>query len=105
MLDELIEDSSESYETILLSLMDKSNISMKTEIHRPLALTQLNTVANWLKSEGLVQEANMIYSYIEKYLEYMVSFDRKARTEIIAALTEGLKRQMSLSEKLTRPPD
>lgn len=105
MLDELIEDSSESYETILLSLMDKSNISMKTEIHRPVALTQLNAIADWLKAEGMLKEAKIIYNYIEKYLEFMVSYDRKARTEVIAALTEGLKRQMSLTEKLTRAPD
>jgi len=105
MLDELIEESGESFETILLALMDKANISMKTEIHNPLVLTQLHAIADWLKAETLYKEAKIIYKYIKKYLEYMVSYDRKARTEIIAALTEGLKRQMSLSEKLTRPPD
>lgn len=105
MLDELFEDSGDSYETILMEMMNKKNIVMKTEIHKPVPLTKLEILADWLKAEGMKKPSIMIKKFNITHLEHMVSYQRKGRTELFGALTEGLKRQMSLSEKLTRPPD
>ena len=105
MLDGLLEDNGESYETILLEMMNKDNIVMKTEIHKPVALTKLEILADWIKSEGMRKPSKVIKNFDIKYLEHMVSFQRKGRTEVFGALTEGLKRQMSLTEKLTKQPD
>lgn len=105
MLDELFEDSGDSYETILIEMMNKKNIVMKTEIHKPIPLTKLEILADWLNAEAMKKPARMIKNFNIKLLEHMVSFDRKGRTEVFGALTEGLKRQMSLSEKLSKPPD
>lgn len=96
---------SDSMQKILVSMMDPKNIETKTEIELPLPLAQLYTMAMVLKLEGVEELADIIIKFIDRYLVYMVSRDRQGRKEIIAALTEGLREERKLREKLTSNPE
>lgn len=89
-LGDLFKGEDESIEKILLSLLDKENILMKSEIHMPLNLTRLKTIGHWLVLEGQEDNAKLLFNFVLDYAEIMVSFDRKSREEIIRAI-EGLK--------------
>jgi hypothetical protein len=109
-LDDLFQTSDESFEKILLTMLDEKGISTKTEIHKPLNLTRLETIAQWLRIEAtsaspeeaieLIACAELIEGFVKKYRINMVSFNRKSRLEVIQALTEGLKEERSLADKL-----
>jgi hypothetical protein len=101
---ELISENEESFEKILLALLDKENLTMKTEIQKPLNLTRLYIFGAWLKAEKMDRCSQLIDSFIQKYLEFMVSNKRQSRKEIIQALTEGMKSERTLREKLTEKP-
>ena len=94
-----------SFHKILTDLIDSENVALKTEIANPLAVAQLKIIAISLQNEALEQSSAVILEFIEWFLTYMVSYDRKSRTEIIAALTEGLKAERTLGDKLTKSPE
>lgn len=101
ILDDLMTYDEESYQKILLSLMaNDENISMKTEIQRPLNLTRLVTFAFWLNMEGEPDAAQAVELFVNKYQVFMVSNQRKSREEIIRALTEAVKEDRTAMEKL-----
>lgn len=86
---------------ILISLLDPHNIDTKTEIEMPMPLAQLMTMGEVLNDQGVPEAKKSIGILVEKYLVYMVSHNRQGRKEIIQALTEGLKEERKLREKLT----
>jgi len=100
LFSDLFQVEEDSFEKILITLLDKENITMKTDIKNPLNLIKLKTLANLLRIEGLIEEANLIDNFITGYLEYMVSYNRQSRKEIIQALSEGLKEERTVGEKL-----
>lgn len=95
----------DSLQKILVSMMSPEGIETKTEIDVPQSLAQLDTLASILKSQGFIELADWIFSYIRKYLTYQVSKEREGRKEIFRALTEGIKEERALREKLTSPPE
>lgn len=94
----------ESPQKILVSLLNKDNVEMKTEIQRPLKLAQLKTIENWCRSEKLYKCANAIETFINHYLVYMVSHDRQSRKETIQALQALMTNERTIGEKLTETP-
>ena len=104
MLQGLIPSEDESFEKILLALLDTKGVVTKTEIQRPLNLARLKAFGNWCKSEGLTEPAEFVDEFIKIYLEYMISNKRQSRKEVIQALAEGIKAERSLGEKLTSKP-
>lgn len=94
----------ESPEKILLSLLDKDNVEMKTEIEEPLRLAQLKTVENACATEKLRRCAKSIKIFIYNYLVYQVSHDRQSRKETIQALQALMTNERTIGEKLTEPP-
>lgn len=96
---------SDSMQRILISLLDPEKIDTKTEVELPMPLAQLYTMALILKLEGVDDLSQIIIGFIDKYLVYMVSRNREGRREIIQALTEGLKQERKLRDKLTNYPD
>lgn len=84
---------------------DPKSVAPKTEIEVPLALAQLKTIAVILRQDGYPDLADIIEEFIGSYLVYMISRNREGRREIIQALTEGLKEDRALREKLTSPPE
>jgi len=105
MFDDLLRTEEESFEKILISLLEEDNVAMKTEIQKPLNLTRLECLAGWLKAEKMKKSAKLIETFVLSYRINMVSNKRQSRKEIIAALTEGLKEERSATEKLTQPPE
>ena len=69
-----------SFHKILTDLIDSKNVALKTEIANPLAVAQLRIIAISLTKEKLTQSATVIIEFIEWFLTYMVSHDRKSRT-------------------------
>lgn len=94
----------ESLERILIRLLQSEDIELKTEIQKPLNLARLNLLADWLMIENCPNASKMIKEFIQSYLKYMVSHNREGRKEIIQAIAEGMKRDKSLTDKLTTPP-
>lgn len=103
-LDDMIVQSDETTEKILARLLDSNDIEMKTEIQNPLNLARLFSVADALTHEGYKSSGKLLTSFINIFLLYMTSFNRKRSTEIVTALTEALKREKTMVDKLTQPP-
>ena len=89
---------------ILVSLMDPNNIKMKTEISLPMPMAQLVILASVLEKEGVPDLPEIMREFVKEYLILQVSHNREGRKEIIAALTEGLKEERKLRDKLTTEP-
>ena len=105
MLDELVRIEEESYQKILSDMLSEEHIKTKTEIRKPLAMTRLEMSGVWLESEGMTESAKFIELFAEKFRINMISNNRQSRKEIIQALTEGLKQERTMGEKLTSPPE
>ena len=104
ILDGLMDVQEESFEKILITLLDEENVAMKTEIERPINLARLKILDICLENEVMFKSAKVISNFIDNYLIYMVSNKRQSRKEIIQALTEGLKQERTIGEKLTKTP-
>lgn len=89
-----------SYEKILSQLLTEGNIDLKSDLKNPMALTQLASLSKWCEKEKLTKTQEMIDSFIEKYLRYMVSHNRKSRTEIVQAFNDIYKDNLSRKDKL-----
>ena len=94
-----------SLNKILISLIsDKKNISLKTELHNPLGLSVLNMLADYFESKDYPISAGILRDFIETYMEYMVSYKRKSRKEVIKALTGWMdKINTELSANTIKP--
>ena len=90
---------------ILNSLQDKENVEMQTEIQQPLNLTRLETLAKWCGDEKAFDSQATLNTFVYDYRINMVSFDRKSRKEIITALTESIKEERKLTDKLMTLPE
>lgn len=92
-----LKDSSElSIQDILVSLIsDKENLTLKTEIHNPRGITALSLLKEYFKGIKCSVTANIIGKLIDVYLEYMVSYNRKSRKEIIKALSSWIEKEYS----------
>lgn len=91
---------------ILNDLLDaKKNLELKTHIYNPKDLAGLFIEAQHYKSEELEECGDLVESYIEIYLKYMVSKDRESRKEIIRAVSSMFDKEtirMSISDKMTK---
>jgi hypothetical protein len=93
-----------SYEDILFSLLDSSDLELKTDIKQPQKLSGLRIYAEYLKDIGFENAGKYIELYIEILNKFMVSYNRQSRKEIITAVRSMFERtstSLSLSERLT----
>lgn len=96
VFDEFTKSSDLSLHDILVSLIsDKTNISLKTEIHNPKALTFLFMFKEYVKTKGYEKFSDFLNSSINIYMEYMVSHNRKSRKEVIKALSSWYEREFA----------
>lgn len=73
---------------ILNNLLDgEINLDLKTQVHKPRKLSVLVAITKYLESINFKYSSNTLKVFIEQYLRYMVSFDRKSRKEIIKAIS------------------
>jgi hypothetical protein len=87
-------DDEETIERILVKLIEGGDdIAMKTDMPRPMNVVRLSTLADWLQQEGFLDSATLIRDFVDYYMHYMVSNQRKGRKEIIRALSDRLKNE------------
>ena len=94
-----------TYEKILSSLLNSEDLNLKTEIKSPQKLAGLFIYAKYLSQLNLTDSKDLIETYIDILNEYMVSYNRASRKEIIEAVRSMFEKattSYSLSEKLTR---
>ena len=90
-----------SIQHILQSLISgKGNISLKTEINNPTSLALLSLIGTWFKGKGYIKSSKTIESFIQLYMEYMVSNKRKSRKEVIKALSAWIEKMSQNPEQL-----
>lgn len=104
LLGGLIRRENETYEKILVRLLEPDNVETKTQVDNPIALTRLDILSSWLRNEGVKGAANLVKDFAHDYRINMVSYKRQSRTEVVKALTEGIRQERTLAEKLTTTP-
>lgn len=104
VFDELIPTEDISLQQILNNLLDgKHNLDLKSEIFKPKDLASLKIFAEYLGKLEYKKSQIIIENFIKTYLRYMVSFERKSRSEIIKALSNLIEKENSdISRKLTK---
>jgi hypothetical protein len=92
MSDEFLEnpfdsgDDSLNVDVIFNKLLTSDDIALKTELHNPLVVAQLKNLANYFNSINLTLCASTIEGFIEAYCQYMVSYKRQGRLEIVKGI-------------------
>src|SRR4030066_2103146 len=104
LLGGVISRDDDTFQKILVKLIDPMNPETKTEIHDPLALTRLLAIADWCEAEKAIKTAATLRAFAHEYRVNMISFNRQSRKEVVQALTEGLKQERTMAEKLTSKP-
>ena len=100
ILEELKQVKDITAQEILSNLLDGSeNLDLKTHINKPKQLAGLNVVCNLLENSEFTKSSDIIRSFIEIYLRYMVSYNRMSRTEVIKALSHII--EVEESNRLT----
>lgn len=78
----------DDYSQIIKSLIEPSNVELKTELSNPQAVTALTILADWCEAERMTKTSELINSYLTRYRIDMVSNSRKSRTEVVTAVSE-----------------
>lgn len=104
LLSGLIARDEETFEKILVKLLEPTDVETKTEVQEPIPLTQLDILAVWLENEGARKSSTLTKAFAHQFRINMVSHKRQSRTEVVKALTEGIKQERTLSEKLMTKP-
>lgn len=97
---------------ILSELLNDKDISLKTELKNPLAITRLEIFAMCIDTEfsrhGITSNfekeevttcAEIIMKFVNIYKQNMVSYKRKSRKEIIEAIANLKKEERSFTDK------
>lgn len=102
LLEDLKKSGNTSAEEILSKMMQSDNIELKTQIEAPLELTNLKVIETLLRDYNFTKSANVIHTFIDSYLKYMVSYKREGRKEIIDALKGLMEKetQKTFTQKL-----
>ena len=92
-----------TFEKILNALLDgKHNLDLKTHINKPKQLAGLKIVENVLKKAKCNISSGIINAFTEKYLRYMISYNRLSRKETIRAISEPRKEIEAEKSKFTK---
>jgi hypothetical protein len=88
ILDNPFDDGNDSLnvDIIFNKLLTNDDIALKTELHNPLALAQLKTLAEYFKTINFTNCEKTINAFITAYCEYMVSYKRQGRLEIVKGI-------------------
>ena len=103
MFKEIIPKTDLSLITTLNNLLDsENNLHLKTHIHKPIHITILTLIADYIKLSGHKPPSDLLFNFIENFLENMVSYKRLSRTEIIKAISslQQTKDDLTNTQKL-----
>lgn len=81
-------------------LKSDKDLPLKSHIENPVALATLSVLAEYLEKKELKKSANILKIFIRVFLEYMVSYKRLGRKEIIEAFKSRIEKEER--EKLQR---
>ncbi len=91
-------ESSELYDVIKQLMTGNADLDLKTEISKPRPLAFLNVIIDFCNNNNLKQSANILESFRNHYLRYMVSYQRSGRKELVEILKERKKELESKEE-------
>ena len=104
IFNELVPTDDISLQQILNNLLDgKQNLDLKTQVIKPKQLASLKVFSSLLGQLNFKKSNEVLNSFIEIYLRYMVSFDRQSRKEIIKAISSLFESENSdVVSKMTK---
>ena len=91
----------ESINKFIGALLDDKNVDTKTEIENPLNMARLMGIAEWLEAYEMYKPAKFLRAFIKSYNTYMISRDRKSRQEVVSVLSEAMKEERRMRDKLS----
>jgi len=94
----------ETVEKIVVSMLNPENVEMKTRVGVPLALSRMELMGTWYEIEGFPDAKKVVDAFCKFLRVNEVSLDGKSREEIVRILSEAMKQERSLQDKLTAPP-
>jgi hypothetical protein len=85
----------------ILNLLIESgkNLNMKTQTESPLEIALLEAYIIYLRGKGLTGTAKMLENFMLRFKEFMVSYKRMSRKEIVDSLIA--LREQKTGSKLT----
>lgn len=81
-------------------LTSDKNLSLKTQVNDPVALAIYRSFMIHLQSMKLKKSSKVMKEFLVSYLEFMVSYKRQSRDEVIRALTSLRTEKSSLAERM-----
>lgn len=94
----------ETVEKIVVSMLNPENVEMKTRVAVPLALSRMELMGTWYEIEGFPDAKKVVDAFCKFFRVNEVSLDGKSREEIVRILSEAMKQERSLQDKMTAPP-
>lgn len=76
----------EFFKILDVLISSDSNLDLKTEIDKPFKFSALKCYSDFLKSNNMVESANVLEIFMSDSFRYLISKNRKSRDEIIKAL-------------------
>jgi len=98
LLEKLKKTDNISYEQILNKLMEKTDISLKTELVAPLEVTIMEEIGNQLKIYGYLKSSVTVLDFVDRYKQNMVSYKRMGRKEIADAVSSKINNSLTSPE-------
>lgn len=94
----------ETVEKIVVNMLNPENVEMKTRVGVPLALSRLELMGTWYEIENLPISKKVIDIFCKFLRVNEVSLDGKSREEIVRILSEAIKQERSMQDRLASPP-
>lgn len=102
LFDEMEEVEDISLQQILNNLLNaENNLNLKSQVERPKELASLFILSKYLKQYNFKNSGELLQLFINTFLEYMISYKREGRKEIIRALTNLIENEKKNISKLT----
>lgn len=97
IIEDFIESNDLTYQEILNTLLDgEQNLDLKTHIFRPKQLASLFILGTLLKEYDYHRSAGKINTFLDKFLRFMVSFNRLSRREIVDAIKSNIAEEKEM---------
>ena len=94
----------ETVEKIVVNMLNPENVEMKTRVGVPLALSRLELMGTWYEIEDLPLSKKVIDVFSKFLRVNEVSRDGKSREEVVRILSEAMKQERSMQDRLASPP-
>lgn len=87
-IDELFTDGQDLdlRKEIIEQLLNNENLETKTELHKPLRWSCLDTIKDFIEQKQLSKSANILKKFVNKSYQLLISHKREGRKEYVEAL-------------------